>query len=155
MAFSSRPSSKIYDKNPIFYHITAYCELIWQIEKSASSPPKYLRFSGCNDLWIFHIAKLTSKSAFSRKFQLLGQTLWVGIKLVFLSARRLFYFSDNRTRNPGCKHLFQLLLGLFQHKSQFPTQCLFYHFLITLVHGCNSLTRFQSILFALIQCFQK
>ena len=88
MAFSSRPSSKIYDKNLIFYHITAYCELIWQIEKSASSPPKYLRFSGCNDLWIFHIAKLTSKSAFSRKFQLLGQTLWVGIKLVFLSARR-------------------------------------------------------------------
>ena len=65
MAFSSRPSSKIYDKNLIFYHITAYCELIWQIEKSASSPPKYLRFSGCNDLWIFHIAKLTSKSAFS------------------------------------------------------------------------------------------
>ena len=69
MAFSSRPSSKIYDKNLIFYHITAYCELIWQIEKSASSPPK-----------------------FSRKFQLLGQTLWVGIKLVFLSARRLFSF---------------------------------------------------------------
>lgn len=92
MAFSSRPSSKIYDKNLIFYHITAYCELIWQIKKSASSPPKYLRFSGCNDLWIFHIAKLTSKSAFSRKFQLLEQTLWVGIKLVFLSARRLFSF---------------------------------------------------------------
>lgn len=155
MAFSSRPSSKIYDKNLIFYHITAYCELIWQIENLHRLHPNISVFLGVMTCGFSISAKLTSKSAFSRKFQLLGQTLWVGIKLVFLSARRLFFFSDNRTRNLGCKHLLQLLLGLSQHKSQFPTQCLFYHFLITLVHGCNSLTRFQSILFAFIQCFQK
>ena len=132
--FHPVPHPKSMIKNSFSIIFTAYCELIWQIGKSASSPPKYLRFSGCSNLQIFYIANQTLKLIFSRKFQLLGQTLWVEIKLVFLSARCLFYFSDNRTRDLGCQNLLQLLLGLAQHKGQFPTQCLFYHFLITLIH---------------------
>ena len=72
MALSSRPTAKIYDKNLIFYYITSYYELIWQIEKFTSPLPICFGFSGHRDLQIFHIANQSFKLAFSQKFQLLG-----------------------------------------------------------------------------------
>lgn len=43
IAFSSCPTAKIYDKNLIFYHITAYYELIGQIEKILIASTHMLR----------------------------------------------------------------------------------------------------------------